>query len=118
MKSDPVKLRALLDDVLPTSSEHCGPTGAEVLSMLRHERQCHRRLRRDAALVATIVLAAGTVLWHHHQADVTPVVQTTVKPVYMIHHVNDEQLFALLEGMPAALMEMPNGNSTLLLIEP
>lgn len=86
--------------------------------MLRHERQCRRRLRRDAALVATIVLAASIILWHHHQAAVAPVFQTNVKPAFMIHHVNDEQLFALLEGMPAALMEMPNGNSTLFLIEP
>ena len=57
MNPDPEKLRALLDDVLPASGEHCGPSGAEVLSMLRNERQRRRRLHSGAALLAIIAVA-------------------------------------------------------------
>lgn len=118
MNSDPEKFRALLYDVLPSPSEHCGPSKAEVLSMLRNERQRRRRLHTGAALLAIIVVAGGAVLWNQQPPAVAPVAQTPVKPApLVIHRVNDEQLFALLEGMPAALMKMPNGDSTLLVIE-
>ncbi|MEQ1851867.1 MAG: hypothetical protein ABMA01_09785 [Chthoniobacteraceae bacterium] len=119
MNTDPEKIRALLDDVLPPSGDHCGPSSAEILSMLRNERQRRRRLHGSVALLAIIVVAAGAVFWNHQPPAVTPVAQAPVEPAtFVIHRVNDEQLFALLEGMPAALMKMPNGDSTLLVIEP
>ena len=118
MKTDPETLRALLDEVLPASSEHCGPSSAAVLNMLRHERQRRRRRHSSAALLAIIVVAAGAVVWNHQPPAVAPVAQAPVKPApTVINRVNDEQLFALLEGMPAALMKLPNGDSRLLVIE-
>ena len=119
MNTDPEKLRALLDDVLPSSSEHCGPSSADVLNMLRHERRRRRRRHSSAALLAIIVVAAGAVVWNRQPPAVTPVAQAPVKPApTVIHRVNDEELFALLEDMPAALMNLPNGDSRLLVIEP
>lgn len=119
MNTDPEKLRALLDDVLPSSSKHCGPASADVLNMVRHERQ--RRLRRHSrvGLLMFVLLAAGAVLWNREPPTLAPVVQAPLNPAPMvIHHINDEQLFALLEGTPAALMKLPNGDSRLLVIEP
>lgn len=119
MNTDPNKLRALLDDVLPASSDCCGPSKADVLNMLRSERQRRSRLRTGAALLAIIVVALVSLRWNNQPPAVAPVAQTPVEPApIVIHRVNDEQLFALLEGMPAALMKMPNGDSTLLVIEP
>ena len=118
MKTDPETLRALLDEVLPASSEHCGPSSADVLNMLRQERQRRRRRHSSAALLVIIVVAAGAVVLNHHPPAVAPVAQAPVKPApTVINRVNDEQLFALLEGMPAALMKLPNGDSRLLVIE-
>lgn len=119
MNTDPDKLLALLDDVMPASSDHCGPSKADVLNMLRNERQRRSRVQTGAALVAIIVVAAGALFWNHQPPAVAPVAQAPVEPApIVINRVNDEQLFALLEGMPAALMKMPNGDSTLLIIEP
>lgn len=141
MNTDQEKLRALLDDVLPASGEHCGPSGAEVLSMLRNERQRRRRLRGGAALMAIISMTAGALLWNHEPTVVATVPQAPVEPasivvrrvndeeilasmksrpgveMIMIHRVNDEELFALLQGTPTALMELPNGDRRLLVIE-
>ena len=118
MKSDPEKLRALLDDMLPPPSEHCGPSSADVLNMLRDERQRRQRLHSGAALLAILVVGAGALVWNHHPSAVAPVAQKPVEPAAtVIHRVNDEELFALLEGMPAALMKLPNGDSRLLVIE-
>ncbi len=118
MNTNPEKLRALLDDVLPSSSEHCGPSRADVLDMLRNERQRRRRRHSRAALLATLVAAAGALVGNHQPPAVAPVAQEQVEPAaHMIHRVNDEELFALLEGMPTALMELPNGDSRLLVIE-
>ena len=118
MNTDPEELRALLDDVLPSSSEQCGPSSADVLNMLRNERQRRRRRHSSAALLAIIVVGAGAVLWNREPPVVARVAQAPVKPApIVIHHINDEQLFAMLEGTPAALMKLPNGDSRLLVIE-
>ncbi|MFN0126202.1 MAG: hypothetical protein ACKV19_05900 [Verrucomicrobiales bacterium] len=118
MKTDPENLRALLDEVLPPSGEHCGPSSIEVLSMLHRERQRRRRLHNGTGLLAIILVAGGVVLWNHQPPVAIPMAQAPAKPVpVVIHPVNDEQLFALLEGMPAALMKLPNGDSRLLVIE-
>ena len=59
MNPDPDKLRALLDEVLPASSDHCGPSKADVLNMLRIQRQRRSRLRTGAAMLAKRFLASG-----------------------------------------------------------
>ena len=87
--------------------------------MLRHERQRRRRLRGGAALLAIITVALVSLRWNNQPPAVTPVAQAPVEPVPIeIYHINDEQLFALLEGTPAALMKLPSGDSTLLVIKP
>ena len=118
MNSDPEKLRALLDEVLPSSSAHCGPSGSEVLSMLRNERLRRRRLLNGAALLALSAVAAGSLIWNDEPTAMVPVAQVPAKPAsIVIHSVNDEQLFALLQGTPAALLKLPNGDRKLLVIE-
>lgn len=118
MNSDPEKLRALLDDVLPASGERCGPSGAEVLSILRNERKRRRRLHGGAALLAIITVALISLRWNNQQPAVASVARASVKPApIVIHRVNDEELFSLLRGTPVALMELPNGDRRLLVIE-
>ena len=118
MNSDPDKLRTLLDDVLPASGERCGPSGTEVLSILRNERQHRRRLQCGAALLALITLALVSFHWNNQPPAVTSVAQPPIKPApIVIHRVNDEELFSLLQETPIALMELPNGDRRLLVIE-
>ena len=118
MNADPEKLRTLLNDVLPSSSERCGPSSSEVLSILRHERQRRRWLQNSVALLAMAAVAGGALLWNNKPAVEVPVVQVPFKPApIVIHRVNDEELFALLKGTPVALMEQPDGRRTLLVIE-
>ena len=86
--------------------------------MLRNERQRRRRLHSGAALLAIITVALISLRWNNQPAVVAPVVQAPVNPApIVIHRVNDEELFALLQGTPIALMELPNGGSRLLVIE-
>lgn len=119
MNSDPEKFRGLLDDLLPASSEHCGPSSAEVLTMLRHERQRQSCQRTGIALLSVLALATSALLWHHERASQPTITQAPVKPQsIVIQTVNDEQLLALLEGTPAALMKLPDGTSELFIIEP
>jgi len=112
------KLRALLDDVLPVSAEDCGPSSGDVLDLLRGERQRRRRLHVGAAAL-TIVGALLIALPRHQEPrvpalmELAPASPTSV----VIRNVNDEQLFALLDGTPTALMESPNGHRTLFIIE-
>ena len=118
MNPDPEQLRALLDDVLPPSGEHCGPTSGEIVSMLRRERRHRRRLRASALLLAVVALTAGALLWNPQPVAVAPVVQAPpAREPIVIHRVNDEELFALLKGTPVALMHRPDGGRTLLIIE-
>lgn len=117
MNTDPEKLRGLLDDVLPASSDHCGPSSAELLSMLRNERQRRHRLHAGAALLAVIAVAAVALLWENEPTVVAPVADTPVNPEPItIRRVNDEELFTLLQGTPTAVMKLPNGGRRLLVI--
>jgi hypothetical protein len=119
MNTDPDKLRALLDDVLPASIEHCGPSCADVLSMLRHERQRRSRQRTSAAMLTLLIIATSALLWQHEAAVEAPIVHAPNKPKpIVIQTVNDEQLLALLQDTPAALMKMPDGSSKLFIIQP
>lgn len=119
MNSDPEKLRALLADVLPSSSEHCGPSSTEILLMLRHERQNRRRGQACGVLLALSAAALVSLLWSHKTPGVASVAQAPIEPApIVIHSVNDEELLALLQGTPTALMKLPNGDRALLVIEP
>jgi ferric-dicitrate binding protein FerR (iron transport regulator) len=117
MNLNKTKLRALLDDVLPASGEHHGPSRAHVLEMLHCERARRRRWHAGTALVAITALMVLLLLWKNNQSSSTSVANAAKKPAPItIEHVNDEQLLALLHGTPAALMEWPNGDRTLLLV--
>lgn len=118
MNPDPEQLRALLEEVLPSSGEHCGPTSGGIVSMLRRERHRRRRLHASAGLLAVVALTAGALLWNPKPVAVAPVVQALpAREPIMIHRVNDEELFALLKGTPVALMHRTDGGRTLLIIE-
>ena len=118
MNRPPQKLRALLDDVLPASAEECGPSSADVMHLLRSERQRRRRFHAGAAAL-TIVAALWFALPRNQElpvpasAGLPPASPASV----VIRNVNDEQLFALLAGTPTAVMESPNGHRTLFIIE-
>jgi hypothetical protein len=117
MNPNKTKLRALLDDVLPASGEHHGPSRTQVLDMLHRERVRRRRWHTGTALVAIITLLLLPLLWKNHHTSSTTVAVAAKEPARItIEHVNDEQLLALLHGTPAALVEWPNGDRTLLLV--
>jgi hypothetical protein len=117
MNPDPEKLRKLLDELLPSSSKHCGPTSADLQSMLQNERR-RRRLRTGAALLAIIALTVGFLFSIQKPSVNAPVAKSTLKPARLaIHQVNDEELLALLDGTPAGLMELRDGSRMLLVIE-
>jgi hypothetical protein len=87
--------------------------------MLRNERHRQSRLRSGTALVVIPLLVVCAMLWQREPASGPPVVEAAPKPQpIVIHTVNDEELLALLHDTPAALMTMPDGSSTLFLIEP
>ena len=113
MNSDPNQLHELLDDVMPTSSGHCGPNRASLLAMV--QRECSRRRQvRAASAGAALSLLAIVMMWSSESPNESAVVKTP--PPMKIHVVNDEQLMALLQDTPAALMEWPDGRRTLLVV--
>jgi len=118
MNPHKTKLRALLDDVLPASGEHHGPSRAEVLGMLHRER-ARRRWHTGTALVAISTLLLLPLLWKNNHSSGPTAADVASKPArtITIEHVNDEQLLALLHGTPAALVEWPNGDRTLLVVK-
>ncbi|MHB1078202.1 MAG: hypothetical protein ACYC67_02295 [Prosthecobacter sp.] len=116
MKSNYEKLNTLLDEVLPSSLGNCGPSCAELLDLLRREG---RRRRSRTAWVAVMALILTIVLWKHAMPTKTSLAQTPSKPAPLaIRQVNDEQLFALLEDTPAALVSLPDGTTKLLILNP
>jgi len=118
MNPNQTKFRALLDEVLPASSEQHGPNRAEVLGMLHSERARRRRWHAGTALVAIAALLLVPWLWKDHPSSNTSAGPAAKTPVRLtIEHVNDEQLLALLHGTPAALVEWPNGDRTLLVVK-
>lgn len=117
MKPDPEKLHALLDEVLPSSAEHCGPSRADVLHLLRGERQRRRHLLTSVTTLAIVAAALVTLRWKSGP-PAAPIIESSAQHASVaIRNVNDEQLFALLRGTPTALMERPNGERTLFIIE-
>lgn len=116
MKSNSEKLNTLLNEVLPPSLGHCGPSCTELLNLVRCEG---RRRRSRTAWMAAMALILTVVLWKQAMPTKTSLAQTPTKPVTLaIRQVNDEQLFALLEDNPAALVNLPDGTRRLLILNP
>ena len=123
MKPDLDQLNALLYEVFPATSEHSGPSAADVQHLLHDEHRRRHRSRQKTALLAAFAALLAPVLWRLNAPAPapapTPVVRTSSKPApFMIRQVNDEQLFALLKDTPAALLRSPDGTSRLLVIDP
>lgn len=122
MNSDPNHLRTLLEDVLPPSAS-CGPDRAAVLKMVRRERalrRCRRAvLSAGCAVLALALLAFWPAPSSSPQAPVAVAALPSPPraPSIVIHEVNDQQLLALLQDTPVALMEWPNGERALMVIE-
>ncbi len=111
-------LRPLLDEIIPPAGEQCGPDRGTVIGWAKQARR--QRIRARAIVTsAAIVAAMGFVLPPSSKNQ--PLAVSTPPPSpppLMIEHINDAQLFSLLEGKPIALMEWPNGERTLLMLDP
>lgn len=110
-------LRELLDEIIPSPAEDCGPSLADLSGMLQRERR-RRRVGRGATLLALLALISGLTLWRNERATWSQYAEGPAKPSsILVQEVNDDQLLSLLQGTPAALMEWPNGERTLLFVE-
>lgn len=118
MKPDSDKLHTLLHEVLPPAGEHCGPSSAAVLHLLREDRR-RRRTRRRAALVAGFTAVLSAMAWMPRGPSATRTAAPASPPPApaLIRQVNDAQLFALLQDTPAALVRSPDGTSRLLVLD-
>jgi hypothetical protein len=116
MKSHKSNLHELLNEVIPASAEHCGPGNNQILAMLRTERS--RRKRRRVLYSVTAILAAGSFFLSNVQrSNPEPrIVHTTHEPRIVFKSVDDDELLGLLHETPAAIMELPNGDRTLLVV--
>ncbi len=129
------ELRDLLEDVLPPGAgDNCGPKLADVLNWKRKEQSRRTRRRTVLCAISILLALAGTFFWNTREssrgtapeiaAPSTPVESTPLvsaaptlpKPV-VIRQIGDDELLALLEGTPTALMEWPNGERTLMLLD-
>jgi hypothetical protein len=113
MKPDPDSMRRLLDEMLPIETAEFGPSRAAVVAMAGKRRVRRKRLRAVAA--AALLTACGAVLWPGKDDQRVMATQNPA-PRPLVEQVNDEQLLVLLKDTPAALMEWPNGDRTLLVV--
>jgi hypothetical protein len=118
MNPDDEKLRALLNDLLPTAAGEYGPARAQVLEMARHERSRRRRARVIVkGFTAATFLLAGIASWCFRPTpSLAPIATASDSQPVLIQSVDDDELFALLQSTPSALMEWPNGERTLLVV--
>ena len=118
MKSNPRDLQRLLEKVLSEPGDGCGPSRDELLELVRHEHSSRRHLRTASCVAAFVGVVAIAVAWPHgRQGGQTTTVLPLSSPGIVINHVDDEQLMALLKDTPVALMEWPNGERTVLVID-
>jgi hypothetical protein len=117
MNSQNNKLRELLDDVVPPSAGRRGPERREILEMVRHERSGRTRKRVLCSLA--VVLVAGGIVLSKLQPPMSPqkTAPTAPESRIVVNSINDDELMALLQATPAALMELPNGDRTLLVVD-
>lgn len=116
--SDKDPLHALLDDVVPSEGEHCGPARSDLLAMVRRERMCRRQVRVVLGSTCALLLVFG-ILWRPDVSVESPPSQAITAPAtrpVVIQEVDDRQLLSLLKDTPAALMEWPDGQRTLLVV--
>jgi hypothetical protein len=111
------KLQELLDDVVPASADGIGPDRAALTAMVRRERS-RRNHARGMCAAALIAFAGVLLFWRLGPRETAPVPagRPAAAPI-VIHQVDDQQLLVLLKGTPAALMEWPDGQRTLLVME-
>jgi hypothetical protein len=118
MKSNPEELRLLLDDMVNRPGNHCGPNRAELLELVRREHSRRLRVRTACSLAAAVSVAAMVLAWPRgEKAGQTAAVTPRPTPEIVINHVDDQQLLVLLKDTPVALMEWPNGERTVLVVE-
>jgi hypothetical protein len=118
MKTDRHNLRSLLDEVLPAIGQPCGPSRAELVALVRSEHTRRQRVRTALTTTAVCLLAALIFTWPPRTPTVAPVADALkMPPPIVIQEVDDQQLFALLKDMPTALVEGPNGERTLMVVE-
>ena len=119
MNADSEKTKALLDDLLSGADEGVGPGRAALLKMVGQERTRRKHRRALTAVAGLVIVGALLQVGYRHAAPPAMVATTPdSKPVppVVIKQVNDEQLFQLLKDTPAAIMEWPNGERTLLIV--
>jgi hypothetical protein len=118
MNSDPKDLQPLLDKVLAMPGRIHALSRADLVAMIRHEHSRRRRLRRAFAFAAALAAISLVIAWpRSRRAEQLAAGGPPARPDIVIHHVDDQQLLALLKDTPVALMEWPNGERTLLVVE-
>jgi hypothetical protein len=123
MKTKNDRLRPLLDEVLTVDTAPVGPDCTTVLGMVREERvrRAQRRVLAGAAVVVMGLVAYAS--FYLNPSIPTPVEVVRAVPekpaLPPVQRINDDELLALLNdsGNPSALMEWPNGERTLLIVE-
>ena len=119
MKPNEDQLRRLLEEALEPANAALGPSRAAVLAMVRRRRVARRCAR--AGLAAGVVIALSAWLWPREDVTTSPpsLIATRMPPPspLVVKQVNDEELLALLKDAPVALMQWPNGDRTLLVVE-
>jgi hypothetical protein len=113
------KLRSLLDDVLPASADHCGPDQSRILAMARHEQSRLRQIRAALTTVAVLAAVASIIILGapSRPGSMPPVAVSPVAlPPLVIHPIDDDGLFAVLQSTPSAIMEFPNGDRAVLVV--
>ena len=118
MKANPRDLQRLLENVLSEPGDGCGPSRIDLLELVRHEHSRRRTLRTASYVAAVVGVVAIAVAWPGgRQGGQTATLLPLPSPEIVINHVDDEQLMALLKDTPVALMEWPNGERTVLVID-
>ena len=127
MKSPDHDHESLLSDLFQ------GPDVEAVVETIRREKIAATKRRRMAAGATMFVVAAAACCFSllDKPTDLRPVahvageenkaqsvaVETTSTAEFPMERINDEQLIALLEGHPVALVHLPSGKQQLLLVE-
>ena len=141
-QSDREKLDGLLEKVLPPNAGSLGPDLTQVLEIAARERR--RRMIRKRTVygsVAVFLFAMGMVFTHQKlsQTDSISTAATSYEQAasaappqdetfnsspkaagtrtIVINQINDEQFDALLGSVPSAVMNMPDGSRTLLVLD-
>lgn len=123
MKAKHDKIRPLLDEVMPDDAVPAGPDCAAVLGMV-HEERTRRVQRRMMGVSAVAVMGLLTYASFYLNPSVplqVEVVRAVPEKLVLppVQRINDDELLALLNGAgtPSALVEWPNGERTLLIVE-